>query len=342
MAVEISAQISYRSNLEHQPRHHYDSLVDDDWKLHPAMAYNHRMAMSFGQGPMAPPSYANSNHHRNSPSPATGSEGLPTPFENQQTYPQHTQSPSQPLPLATTQSPSSAYPQMRTATPNLSLSSGPQYALPAVTDQSPSPQVHRHYAQMAPPQPYSPGHPHGAQPQYGMQMASHLRPTWPPQGNMQPPMMAGHPGHMGQQPHMMFHPAQQHYHHAYFGQPAPLQERPFKCEQCKAAFSRNHDLKRHKRIHLAVKPFPCDYCEKTFTRKDALKVSSWFLSWVQLLDANPFQRHRLVKGCEAKAARRSREDPDDTNIDDQTPPYQGKDVDSAGTANEHHTPPETP
>lgn len=66
------------------------------------------------------------------------------------------------------------------------------------------------------------------------------------------------------------------------GQPAPQSERPFKCDQCVQSFSRNHDLKRHKRIHLAVKPFPCTFCSKSFSRKDALK------------------RHRLVKGCEGK------------------------------------------
>ncbi|KAL4722330.1 hypothetical protein ACLX1H_010681 [Fusarium chlamydosporum] len=67
------------------------------------------------------------------------------------------------------------------------------------------------------------------------------------------------------------------------GQPPPQSERPFKCDQCTQSFSRNHDLKRHKRIHLAVKPFPCTFCSKSFSRKDALK------------------RHRLVKGCENKA-----------------------------------------
>ncbi|KAF4332723.1 hypothetical protein FBEOM_13473 [Fusarium beomiforme] len=68
------------------------------------------------------------------------------------------------------------------------------------------------------------------------------------------------------------------------GQPSqPQSERPFKCDQCVQSFSRNHDLKRHKRIHLAVKPFPCTFCSKSFSRKDALK------------------RHRLVKGCENKA-----------------------------------------
>lgn len=50
-------------------------------------------------------------------------------------------------------------------------------------------------------------------------------------------------------------------------------ERPFRCDQCPQSFNRNHDLKRHKRIHLAVKPFPCGHCDKSFSRKDALKVS---------------------------------------------------------------------
>ena len=53
----------------------------------------------------------------------------------------------------------------------------------------------------------------------------------------------------------------------------PHNERPFKCDQCPQSFNRNHDLKRHKRIHLAVKPFPCGHCDKSFSRKDALKVS---------------------------------------------------------------------
>lgn len=55
-------------------------------------------------------------------------------------------------------------------------------------------------------------------------------------------------------------------------QPTPHNERPFKCDQCPQSFNRNHDLKRHKRIHLAVKPFPCGHCDKSFSRKDALKV----------------------------------------------------------------------
>ncbi|KAI1634498.1 hypothetical protein F4809DRAFT_651839 [Biscogniauxia mediterranea] len=78
-----------------------------------------------------------------------------------------------------------------------------------------------------------------------------------------------HPAHHLGPPHAMYGHAPQN----------NQQDRPFKCDVCPQSFSRNHDLKRHKRIHLAVKPFPCDHCEKAFSRKDALK------------------RHRLVKGC---------------------------------------------
>jgi uncharacterized Zn-finger protein len=79
------------------------------------------------------------------------------------------------------------------------------------------------------------------------------------------------------------------------GAPPAQSERPFKCDQCTQSFSRNHDLKRHKRIHLAVKPFPCTFCSKSFSRKDALK------------------RHRLVKGCENKASEANNADSNGTD-----------------------------
>ncbi|KAI1504877.1 hypothetical protein F5X99DRAFT_329853 [Biscogniauxia marginata] len=88
-------------------------------------------------------------------------------------------------------------------------------------------------------------------------------------GGINPMSHGYHPAHHLGPPHSM-------YGHA---PPNNQQDRPFKCDVCPQSFSRNHDLKRHKRIHLAVKPFPCDHCEKAFSRKDALK------------------RHRLVKGC---------------------------------------------
>ena len=62
----------------------------------------------------------------------------------------------------------------------------------------------------------------------------------------------------------------------------PHNDRPFKCDQCPQSFNRNHDLKRHKRIHLAVKPFPCGYCDKSFSRKDALKVICAFVKNIAL------------------------------------------------------------
>jgi uncharacterized Zn-finger protein len=65
-------------------------------------------------------------------------------------------------------------------------------------------------------------------------------------------------------------------------------ERPFKCDQCPQSFNRNHDLKRHKRIHLAVKPFPCNHCDKSFSRKDALKVSPQAIN--TLNDVQPADR----------------------------------------------------
>lgn len=52
----------------------------------------------------------------------------------------------------------------------------------------------------------------------------------------------------------------------------PTLVRPFECDQCPLAFARNHDLKRHRRLHEPVKPFSCDVCGKKISRKDALMV----------------------------------------------------------------------
>ncbi|KAJ6262116.1 hypothetical protein Dda_2921 [Drechslerella dactyloides] len=83
----------------------------------------------------------------------------------------------------------------------------------------------------------------------------------------------------GLTPHLAGSPLQHAHIHPSQHASVPHQERPFRCDQCPQSFNRNHDLKRHKRIHLAVKPFPCPNCDKSFSRKDALK------------------RHVLVKGC---------------------------------------------
>ena len=93
-----------------------------------------------------------------------------------------------------------------------------------------------------------------------------------------PAMMPGfNSGHAAAMPHFMGHPQHQ--------QPA-ANDRPFKCDQCPQSFNRNHDLKRHKRIHLAVKPFPCNHCDKSFSRKDALKVCSRFTKVAHGINAN--------------------------------------------------------
>ncbi|KAJ1945798.1 hypothetical protein EC988_005675 [Linderina pennispora] len=55
--------------------------------------------------------------------------------------------------------------------------------------------------------------------------------------------------------------------------------RPFKCPTCEQSFSRNHDLKRHVKIHSGIKPHRCPKCGKSFGRSDALK------------------RHSMVKRC---------------------------------------------
>lgn len=87
-------------------------------------------------------------------------------------------------------------------------------------------------------------------------------------GGMQPGVLPGfNSGHVASMQQMYGgHPPPLGQH------PGPTNDRPFKCDQCPQSFNRNHDLKRHKRIHLSVKPFPCTHCEKSFSRKDALKV----------------------------------------------------------------------
>ena len=46
--------------------------------------------------------------------------------------------------------------------------------------------------------------------------------------------------------------------------------RPFRCGACPASFARNHDLKRHMKLH-DKKAWKCEGCNKVFSRRDAIK-----------------------------------------------------------------------
>ncbi|KAL0958309.1 hypothetical protein HGRIS_000454 [Hohenbuehelia grisea] len=46
--------------------------------------------------------------------------------------------------------------------------------------------------------------------------------------------------------------------------------RPFRCQYCPASFVRNHDLKRHAKLH-DMKGWKCGGCSKQFSRRDAIK-----------------------------------------------------------------------
>lgn len=93
-------------------------------------------------------------------------------------------------------------------------------------------------------------------------------PNMPSAGGILPGFNSGHVARMYQGPASQ----SPHLPGSGSGLGGPTQDRPFKCDQCPQSFNRNHDLKRHKRIHLSVKPFPCTHCDKSFSRKDALKV----------------------------------------------------------------------
>lgn len=275
----------------------YSGHVHGGWAPHANSSYSVGGApQSLGQPTYAgrpsiygQPSGMAFNSHRSSQSPATGGEGLPPPPYDQVHQPFQTPisgggpgSAQQPPTPSSASGHVDAYTHTRPpSTPSYyTPSSTPQQqSFPAYTTQ-PSPthaspttsgpgprglsSISSQSSAMAPPAPYRPYQSYSTLPtmagpvmsnihQPGAQM-SMISGMGVPQGYASHPIMYGHP------------------------QAAPQNERPFKCDQCVQSFSRNHDLKRHKRIHLAVKPFPCSYCSKSFSRKDALKVWSSLLT----------------------------------------------------------------
>ncbi|XP_044721648.1 zinc-finger double domain-containing protein [Hirsutella rhossiliensis] len=253
--------------------------------------YGARSSAMYGQQP--PMGYAN---QRSSQSPATGGDVLPAPSYESVHQPfstsmaggggggggggpeshhhhHHHMSPVQATPHAgamlaphnSTQPPTPSAPAPVDPYAHSRPPSNPSYYAASTTPQ------HSTFPSMGPP--------HGSYRTFGAY--SHMPPTvnGPVMSNMHHPgtqmsVISGM-GMSTYAPHPMMY--------GHHNQPQPHSERPFKCDQCTQSFSRNHDLKRHKRIHLAVKPFPCNFCSKSFSRKDALK------------------RHRLVKGCENKS-----------------------------------------
>lgn len=195
-------------------------------------------------------------------SPAMAQDSFRQPHPPTPTYayqssgtPQHSNFPysTGPSPtLSQQQSPISAGGSMPRMSP--AVSQGPMPSIPSNNNPQHSPYPY----QRPPPSGYQPG----SAPVYSN--------VQNPNGQLSivgvhPQMMPGfNSGHAASMPHFMGHPPHQQ---------QAANDRPFKCDQCPQSFNRNHDLKRHKRIHLAVKPFPCNHCDKSFSRKDALKVS---------------------------------------------------------------------
>ncbi|KAF2098130.1 hypothetical protein NA57DRAFT_76925 [Rhizodiscina lignyota] len=207
------------------------------------------------------------------PSPVHAQEGFrppPTPTY----YSQASSTPQQPaFPYSSGPSPTQQSPMSAGAMPRMSPSTaGPVPSMPATS-------------------PHAYQRPFGQYPLPGPVLSNVQNPN----GQMQlvnGPLSHGMPlgfnsGHAANL-QQMYHGAQ----HSHPQQQQPPNDRPFKCDQCPQSFNRNHDLKRHKRIHLAVKPFPCGHCDKSFSRKDALK------------------RHILVKGCGKAAAQAAANDGD--------------------------------
>lgn len=209
--------------------------------------------------------------------PVTGSPAQPPLLNTSEPYIQQRPPPT---PTYYGGSPPSSTPQ-QSSFPAFQNASPVQQGLMSASTEGPRVSPHISQPSSLQPTPLHPGSQYNrAFPTYSLPAMSGPSITGPIMSNVQNPggqmtMVNGMSHHHGPIGHVI--PSFNSGHSAliYGPQPTPLHnERPFKCDQCPQSFNRNHDLKRHKRIHLAVKPFPCGHCDKSFSRKDALKVCS--------------------------------------------------------------------
>jgi len=201
------------------------------------------------------------------PSPSHSQEAFHMRHSSTPTYYNHSQPPSASslqtsFPYNSDSSPAQGSPQNTHSQPRPRISphnsNGEMTSMQSQTSQSPH-QYQRPYGQFPLPAMNGPIMSNLHSPSGQMTLVNGM------QGNMMPSYNSGHAASMQQMYGMQqYQPQQQH---------PPPTDRPFKCDQCVQSFNRNHDLKRHQRIHLAVKPYPCGHCDKSFSRKDALKVS---------------------------------------------------------------------
>lgn len=234
---------------------------------------------------MAPP-YENVHHPFSMPIP--GSAASHSNYPPQPSHSQHLQHA-----ILNSQTSQPSAPTVATPSDNYSRAPPPTtgyYTASSSTPQQgsfpPFPPPHHSPSQLSP---TTTGGPNRAIPALGSQHTAPMG-ALPPYGNRSynnystnslGSMVLSNMGNPGGQMHLMgttntmnaYHPGHGLPHHGiYAGGANSQQDRPYRCDTCPGSFNRNHDLKRHKRIHLAVKPYPCEFCGKAFSRTDALKV----------------------------------------------------------------------